>query len=233
MKKHSLLIVILLSFLTLTSCLKDNDDYPDLNYPAVSLFNFFPGEAGVIYAVNGNILNPANPNYKGISMFFAIPGNKKIQVVDRMTNQPIIDTTLTFTDSVFYSCMVYGTKEKPKFIRVPDVEIKNPENKTGVRFFHLANQVGKVNFKVGTQEITGTSNRVQENPSTLAQTQIFREATTGKTTVTAVDEQGNVLAKIDDINLEHNKHYNFMLIGNKGKSTFPLELTYSVYDITD
>ena len=166
-------------------------------------------------------------------MFFAIPGNKKLQVVDRSNNQPIIDTTLTFTDSVVYSCMVYGTEQKPEFIRVPDVELKNAGTKTGVRFFHLANQVGKVNFKVGSQEIPGSTNRVKENPSTVAQTQIFRESTTGKTAVTVTDEQGKVIAKIDEINLENNKHYNFMLIGTKDNSQYPLELVYSFYNITD
>lgn len=233
MKKHSLLLVIVLSILTLSSCLKDNDDYPDLNYPAVSLFNFYPKSSGILYAVNGNLLNQIDPRYKGISMFFAIPGNKKIQVVDRLNNQPLIDTTFTFADSVVYSCMVYGTEEKPEFIRVPDIELKNAGTKTGVRFFHLANQVGKVNFKVGSQDIVGSTNRVKENPNTVAQTQIFRESTTGKTAVTVTDEQGKVIAKIDEINLENNKHYNFMLIGSKDNSEFPLELVYSFYNITD
>lgn len=233
MKKHILLLVIALSILTLSSCLKDNDDYPDLHYPAVSLFNFYPKESGILYAVNGNLLNQIDPRYKGISMFFAIPGNKKLQVVDRSNNQPIIDTTLTFTDSEVYSCMVYGTEQNPEFIRVPDVELKNAGTKTGVRFFHLANQVGKVNFKVGSQEIPGSTNRVKENPSTVAQTQIFRESNTGKTAVTVTDEQGKVIAKIDEINLENNKHYNFMLIGTKDNSQYPLELVYSFYNITD
>src|SRR5690606_40801490 len=129
-------------------------------YPAVSLLNCYPKEAGILYAVNGNLLNQIDPRYKGISMFFATPRNKKLRVVDRSNNQPIIDTTLTFTDSVVYSCMVYGTEQKPEFIRVPDVELKNAGTKTGVRFFHLANQVGKVNFKVGSQEIPGSTNRV-------------------------------------------------------------------------
>lgn len=233
MKKHSLIIIIVLGILTLTSCLKEDDNYPDLNYPAVSLFNFYPKNTGIVYAVNGNLLNQINPNYKGISMFYAIPGNKKLQVIDRLNNKAIIDTTLTFADSVVYSCMVYGTQEDPEFIRVPDVELKNAGTKTGVRFFHLANGVGKVNFKVGTQEIVGSTNRVKENPSTLAQTQIFRESNTGKTSVTVTDDKGAVLAKIDEIELEKNKHYNFILIGSKGDSNYPLELTYSVYYITE
>jgi len=233
MKKLSLLLVIALSILTLSSCLKDNDNYPDLNYPAVTLFNFYPKSTGILYSVNGNLLNQINSNYKGISMFYAIPGNKKIQVIDRMQNKSIVDTTLTFADSVVYSCMVYGTEAKPEFIRVPDVEIKNAGTKTGVRFFHLANQVGKVNFKVGSQDIVGSTNREKESSSTLAQTQIFRESSTGKTSVTVTDDKGTVLAKIDEVELKNNEHYNFMLVGTKGDTNYPLELVYSTYYITD
>lgn len=233
MKKFSLLIVIALSLLTFSSCLKDNDDYPDLNYPAVSLFNFYPKNTGVLYAVNGNLLNSFTPAYRGVSFFYAIPGNKKLQVIDRSNNNAIIDTTLTFADSVVYSCMVYGTATEPEFIRVPDVEIENVGTKTGVRFFHLANGVGKVNFKVGDQEITGSTNRSKENPSTLAQTQIFRPANSGKTSVTVTDDKGTVLGKIDEVELKNTEHYNFMLIGTKGDSEYPLELRYSIYTITD
>ena len=233
MKKISFLIIITLSVLTLSSCLKDNDEYPDLNYPAVSLFNFYPKSSGILYTVNGNILNQIDPGYKGISLFYAIPGNKKLQVIDRYTNNALIDTTLTFTDGVVYSCMVYGTSQEPEFIRVPDVEIKDAGTKTGVRFFHLANGVEKVNFKVGDQDITGSSDRVRENPSTLEQTQIFRPATTGKTSVTVSDENGEVLGKIDDIELKNTEHYNFMLIGTKGDAEYPLQLIVSNYYITD
>jgi hypothetical protein len=67
----------------------------------------------------------------------------------------------------------------------------------------------------------------------LAQSQIFRPANSGKTSVTVTDDKGTVLGKIDEVELKNTEHYNFMLIGTKGDSEYPLELRYSIYTITD
>jgi len=230
MKKYNFLIIIGLCILTLSSCLKDDDNYPSQNYPPVTILNYYPKTTGVYYTVNGSPLNQVNPEYKGISGFFAIPGNKSLQVIDRAENKNIVDTTFTFADSIAYSCFVYGTVEKPTFIRVSDIGLENLGTKDGVRFFHLANNVGKVNFKIGTQEIDGFEDRTIETPSTLAQTQIYRLANSGKFTITAEDEQGNVLAKIDDFELVQGRHYSFMLYGTKGSSDFPLGLMHTYYN---
>lgn len=215
--------------MTLGSCLKD-DDYNGPDLPTVSLYNFYPKSSGIQYVINGSPMTDYNPNYKGISLFLAIPGNKTMEVLDRQSGEVLLDTSLTFADSVYYSCFVYGTVDEPTFLRVPDEGLEELGTKSGIRFLHLGHDVGTVSLKVGDQEIEGLVDRAYETAETVDIAKLFRAANSGQVTVSVVDEAGETVAQVDDIELIQGRHYNFILNGGKDDSEYPLELSYSFYN---
>lgn len=229
MKNYRLLFILPLIIMTLGSCLKDDDyDGPDL--PTVSLYNFYPKANGIQYVINGSPMTDYNPNYKGISLFLAIPGNKTMEILDRQSNEVIIDTSLTFADSVYYSCFVYGTIDDPAFIRVPDEGLEDLGTKAGVRFLHLGHGAGKVSLKIGDQEIEGLTDREYETTETVDIAKLFKPANSGQAAITVIDENGETVAKVDNLDLVQGRHYNFILNGSKDDSEYPLELSYSFYN---
>lgn len=229
MKNYRLLFILPLMVITLGSCLKD-DDYSGPDLPTVSLYNFYPKPTGIQYVINGSPMTDYNPNYKGISLFLAIPGNKSMEILDRQSSEVIVDTSLTFADSVFYSCFVYGTEDDPSFFRVPDEGVEDLGTKAGVRFLHLGHGVGPVTLKIGEDQVKGLSERLFETEETVEIAQSFHPVSSGQTAVTVVDESGETVAQVDQIDLVQGRHYNFILNGTKGDTEFPLELSYSFYN---
>ncbi len=223
--------MIIASIFTLSSCLKDGDATPQSNLPIVGIFNYYPKETGIHLRINGSGVSQSNGAYRGGTFFYAIPGNKKIEIFDRTApSTAMIDTTLTFKDSVNYSGYVFGTAAKPAFVRVVDEAVENLGTKSAYRFIHLGANTGKVTLKVGDLDIEAFKNRNMETPATLSKSQVFTAGNSGKFEVTAVDEAGNTLAKTESVNFEAGKHYNFVLFGTKGNNDFPLTISTVNYN---
>jgi len=229
MKNYRLLFILPLVLLTLGSCLKD-DDYSGPELPTVSLYNFYPKSTGVQYVINGSPMTEYNPQYKGISLFFAIPGNKSMEILDRQSAEVLIDTSLTFADSVYYSCFVYGTTDHPEFFRVPDEGVDDLGTKAGVRFLHLGQGVGNVTLKIGDQEVEGLTDREYENAETVNLAKAFLPVSSGQSTVTVVNASGETVAEVENLDLVQGRHYNFILNGSANDTEYPLELSYSFYN---
>lgn len=224
MKKNHFLFVIVLAIFSLSSCLKD--DAQPTPQALVTLLNAYPNDAGVSYVVDGRQVTSSNGTWKGLTYFRAYPGNKKLDIYDKMSQQAILDTTMNYADSTMYTGFVYGTAGHPKFIRTTDLAVENLGDKAGIRFIHVGNGVGKVSFQLGDQSIPAFQNRAQESASTIAQSQIFHPATAGTLTLTVKDEQGNVLVTRDNIVLKNGYYYTFALMGTKGDTGKPLEVGY-------
>src|SRR5690606_4736389 len=228
MKKFSFIAICMLAVLSLASCLKDDKTEP-VPVSIVSIWNFYNHPSSVYYEAGGRLIDRYDGRYKGYTSFMAIPGNKKIKVSRETDNEVLIDTTLTFVDTISYSTFVFGELDQAKYFRVNDVGVEDLGTKTGVRFLHLATGVGKVNFQIGDQTIEGITERSQENESTTTESQKFRISNSGNFTITATDEKGKELVKRENINLKEGTYMNFVLVGTKENSNFPLQLLYTIY----
>ena len=236
MKKFSILFVFVAGVLSLTSCLKDDSDIPSTS--VVTLTNLYPTESGVLYLVNNNQIQIQSGKYKSNEGFLAIPGNKNIKVIDRSkltkegsnANEVMIDTNLTFIDTLSYSCYVYGQVEKPKFVRAKNIAVKDLGTKSGVRVFHLASGASKINISIGDQVIPAFQNKVQESATTIETTEVFRAVNSGTFTIKATDEAGNLLAQKENVNLKSGSYHNIRINGIKGNEKFPLEISLSDQD---
>jgi len=228
MKKFSFIAICILSVFSLASCLKDDNTEP-VPVSIVSIWNFYNHPSSVYYEAGGRLIDRYDGRYKGYTSFMAIPGNKNIKVTRENDNKKLIDTSLTFVDTISYSTFVFGELDKAKYFRVNDVGVQDLATKTGVRFLHLASGIGKVDFQIGDQTIEGITDRVQENEETTAESQKFRISNSGTFTITATDDNGKVLVKREDIKLTEGTYMNFVLVGTKGNTNFPLQLLYTIY----
>ncbi|WP_160366888.1 DUF4397 domain-containing protein [Sphingobacteruim zhuxiongii] len=224
MKKKHFLIVIVLAIFTLSSCLKD--DAQPTPQALVTLLNAYPDETGIYYRMDGNSISQYNGDFKGLTYFRAYPGNRKLEVLGKMDNKAVIDTTMSYADSTVYTGYVYGTAGKPKFIRTTDLPINNDAEKAAVRFIQLGNGIGKVTLKIGDQEVAAFKDRVQETKNTVTETQIFRPVTSGTFTISVLDEEGAVLVTRENILLKNGYYYTFALMGTKGDTGKPLYIGY-------
>jgi len=224
MKKTHFLIVIVLAIFTMSSCLKD--DAQPTPQAIVTLLNSYPDASDVYYQMDGRIINNVSFPYKTYTSFRAFPGSKRLEVMSRLENKMLIDTTMNYADSTFYTGFVYGAVGKPKFIRTTDSPVENLGEKAAARFVQLGNGVAKVTFQIGDQEVAAFKDRVQENKNTVSEAQIFRPINTGTFKVTAKDEQGNIVAEREDIVFKKGLYYTFALMGTKGDSEKPLYIGY-------
>ncbi len=150
MKKTHFLIVIVFAIFTLSSCLKD--DAQPTPQALVTLLNAYPDDTGIYYRMDGNSISQSNGDFKGLTYFRAFPGNRKLEILGRVDNKAIMDTTMAYADSIVYTGFVYGIAGKPKFIRTTDLPISDVAEKAAVRFIQLGNGIGKVTLKIGEQE---------------------------------------------------------------------------------
>ena len=226
--KKQLIFLFTAGVLLLSSCLKD-DSTTNPPFASVSLSNYLTTENSIFYQVDNKNVTNSNGNYEGITGFYAIPGNKNIKAFEIGSTTKLIDTNLTFVDSSAYSCYIFGLRERPEFIRTNDNAISNLGNKSGIRFIHLANGIGKVNITIGTQDIKEFLNRDKETKNSVVETQKFRSATGGTFTITAKDSEGNIITTLNNITLREGGYQNLILIGTKGNTKFPLKLVYNTY----
>src|SRR5690606_7921002 len=117
MKKFSFISISILAVLYLASCLKDDNTEP-VPVSIVSVWNFYNLPSSVYYEAGGRVIDRYDGRYKGYTSFMAIPGNKKIKVSRETDNKVLIDTTLTFVDTISYSTFVFGELDRSEERRV-------------------------------------------------------------------------------------------------------------------
>lgn len=210
-----------------TSCLKDNDASPNLPKTALRLVNAYSYAESIVFADENNYITPpAVPlRYSEYTRDLAVlyPGNKRIKVYDNM-NKLVSDTTLNLKDSSYYTSFVFGNTEKAKNLIAKDIALNNLGNNAGIRFLHLANNIGNVSVHFNTITNTIYPNRAPEllsaaeNPNTL-----FTAETSGKQKIIITDANANILVEREHEFIKSH-YYSIILIGDKNSTSKPLYL---------
>jgi len=244
MKKLSLqsCFLLLITVLTFSSCLKDNDKGPLNNMPAAGLMYFvnsYAGaESGLLYRLDGNVIgNPLDgspmvlkytgKNYSGAQLLY--PGSRKLTITNYNNDQTVlIDTTLTIKVDSGYTSFVYGTNEEPTFAMTQDKVIENlRQNESGIRFLNLAAGVEGVNLLIEGQDEPLYSNRPIETGASVVANQVFKVQKSGVYTFKVTDADGNELVKREykkdnGTGLLDRSYYTIMLTGKPGDEKAPL-----------
>lgn len=210
----------------LSSCLKDNDEIANYPQAALTMVNAYTPSHHIYHrADNNSIQTNGNPiQYKAYTYAYLFPGNRKLSTLDD-ANKTILDTTYSFKDSTYYTSFVYGNITKSRQLITQDKFIADLGTKTGLRFFHLANNQSKVNVYLGTNETTAIyPNRIFEGSEAINNpNSTFTAQTSGKQKVTIKDENNTTL--IDrEYDFVAGKYYSIILIGDKNSTDTPLYL---------
>lgn len=226
MKKLSiqLLSCLLLGIVTLSSCLKDNNDYvaPPAGY--MTFINAFPESAGLHFQIDSRMLNngyrPVAFREYSVAALYA--GSRNIRVFPAEENKTLIDSTIAVRDSIAYSSYVYGTKSAPKFAMTQDRSIDNLDDNVAFRFLNFANGVGNVNLFLGNESTASFANRPVETGASAVANQIFVAKEIGNVSITATDASGTEIATRESYSFKKGYYYTLILIGTKDDSTTPL-----------
>lgn len=231
--------LLLITVFTFSSCLKDNDEGPWNNMPAVGLMYFvnaYPdATSGLLYRLDGNVIgNPLDGKpmvleykiFSGAQLLY--PGSRKLTIASYNDDQIIVDTTLTIKVDSGYTSFVYGTKTEPTFAMTEDKVIENlGQNESGIRFLNLAAGVAGVNLLIEGEEEPLYSNRPIETGASVVANQAFQMQKSGVYTFRVTDAEGNELAKREykkenGTGLLDRTYYTIMLIGEAGNEKTPL-----------
>ncbi len=226
MKKLSiqLLSCLFLGIITLSSCLKGDDDYvrPPAGY--MTFINAFPESAGLHFQLDSRMLNngyrPLPFREYTVAALYA--GNRNIRVFPAEENRTLIDSTITVRDSVAYSSFVYGTKTAPKFAMTQDRSLENLGNRVAFRFLNLANGVSNVNVFIGNESTASFANRPVETGATAVSNQTFMAKETSNASITVTNASGTTIASRESYSFKQGFYYTLILIGTKDNSTTPL-----------
>lgn len=216
MKKLNVKIIFtaLISAFILSSCLKDNDNIGYYPQAAFTMVNAYSPSESIIYNADQNaIQSPMNPLvFKSYTFANLFPGNRRIQTFSS-NNKTLVDTLYAFRDSTYYTSFVYGTYDTPKHIISTDKLLTGLENKSGIRFLHLANNIGAVNVYIGNNENPVFNNRlISENLNTTET--IFTPHNSGKQKIVIKDEVTNTTIE-REYDFAPGIHYTIILIGDK------------------
>lgn len=218
-----LFLCSLIGLLTFGSCLKDNDDYQYIPAGFMIHVNAFPEDNSLHYYIDGRGINNNMPPiaFKSYASTNLFTGQRNYKVASLGLNKTLVDSTITVKDSTAYTSFVFGTKEKPEFGITTDKGIKDLGDKSGIRYFNLANGVEGTNLYIGTAETPLYSNRVKETGATIVQYQAFQANASGSLPLVIKDNAGKELAK-RDYNFVKGQYYTIILTGIKDNAQAPL-----------
>lgn len=214
--------------MTLSSCLKDNDDYHDgLTQPAayMTFINAYPEGDFLNYDLHGPN-SPFSLKYQSYvrPQFGVYTGERHLTVTNPAGGAAIVDTILTINDSSAYSTFVYGNANLPRFAMTQDRTIQNLGDKTGVRFFNFANTTANVNLIVGNADTAAFSNRPTETGSTAVLNQVFRPMESGTINLSVTNAGGTEIARRNNYTFRRGYYYSIFLSGNESGGNYPLYL---------
>lgn len=221
MKKISLIIAFVAGVLLLSSCLKDDDVQPTPVAGLTMVNGFIPSEA-VIYGMDGRaIQNSYNPLFYrtyGYTNLY-VGASRRMEIYAYGAQNALADTTFETKDSTYYTSFIYGTADAPlHFItedHIPD-GVADPAAIAAVRFYNLANTVYQITLKIGdTEVIPAFQDRPTETPETGKADENFVEVPKGTYTLTVENEDGEVVATREGIELPAGSYTTIFLTGDE------------------
>lgn len=222
--KASILGLVCLITLSLSSCLKDNDDnYVAPAAAAVSIVNALPGSQPVDVYFDQNLANPYSINYgNGQDYLRAYTGKRTFAYYTSGTRQIIKSDTTTLQADKFYTTYLTGTAAQPEIIVVKDTLTQPATGKAAIRLVNVSANAPAVNLVIRGGATLATS-KAYKGVSGFIPVQ-------GNTTYTLdVVQAGTstVLTTITDANLKNNTIYTVWLRGSTA-ATDANKLTASI-----
>ncbi len=223
MKKLSIqsFICLILGIMTLSSCLKDNDDYVRPPQGFMTFINGYSEMGSVYFRTSIGTLPLA---YKSFSVASMLVGERNLSVFSNNGNQSLVDTNLVIKDSTAYSSIIYGNGDNAKFAFIEDKSVSNLGEQSACRFLNLANGIGSVNVFLGSESTASFPNRPVETGTSAVSNQTFVAKTSGNIPLKITDAEGNTIASRTDYTFKKGYYYTIILIGTKDDTATPLYL---------
>lgn len=221
MKHIKLFLVLLVAGTFLGSCLRDSEvEQTPLGYLIYA--NAFTESQSISYFFDGRYTS--TQPYRGLDGAYVYIGDRSLVITDPITNATLLQKPVRFEDQQVYHSFFYGTREEPKLILTNYEPISELNNQAGIRFFHLANEVGPVDVQFIKEEqvVEDYADREQETDESAETHRIYSAVETGTYTIRVLDEDGDVLAVRENVVLADKTHYTYTLIGTPESETHPL-----------
>jgi len=222
-KTIKLLFVALLGMMSLSSCLKDNNnDLINVPQGAFTMMNAYTSTPAVRYLFDNKYTD--HIAYKSYVSALAYAGKRRISIVST-NNELIVDTLYSIKNGAYYTSFVYGTGKKAKHIITQDSLLKDLGNtNAGLRFLHLAENTDKVNVYFNSKETPIFKDRAVQDPI-LTEENIkdtwFQPGVSGMQNIIVTDANNNTLLE-RKFEFKAGKYYTISLVGDKNKTNTPL-----------
>ena len=210
-RKISLMLLAATMGLGLVSCMKNNDDQPDIPSAGVMAFNLAPDQDGVFIRLSGNTLSNqafAFSNFTG-GYLPVFTGNRDVKGLNALTGSEIRSTPgFNFEPGKYYSLFVTGADSVYTNLLVNDhLDTLLPANGEAlVRFIQAIpdSAAYSVTLSSGSKEVPAAApfNTVSE----------FSSMPVGDLKITASNGTGSALERT--IQIEASKAYTILIIGN-------------------
>ncbi len=210
-RKISMVLLFAAVGLGLTSCMKNNDDQPEIPNAGLMAFNLSPDQDGIFVRLSGNTLGNqplAYTNYTGTYLPI-FTGNRDVRALNATTGQEITNTAgFTFDADKYYTLFVTGSDSVYTNLIVNDhLDTLLPAaGEALVRYVQAIPDSAAFNVSLssGSKEVPteASFNTVSE----------FASMPSGDLTVTASNGSGSALTRT--IAVEANKAYTILLIGD-------------------
>lgn len=211
------LVLALLGLVTggmlLTSCLKTEDNTPDIPVAGLMAFNLATDREGITINLSGNNINNqplAFGNYTGgyVNIY---PGTRPTVAIDAYSGAAITSTTnYTYDSSRYYSLFIIGADSNYSNIIVEDGldSLDLMAGKAWVRFIHAIPDSGQSVISLST---TGSGENITENGS-FGTVSEFAAVNAGDLTVSI--SNGATINVSRTFSVAENKVYTILLMGD-------------------
>jgi len=216
-----LFFLAVLSTLTLTSCLKDDLNSPNVPQAGFTMINLYTGANSVIHKADNNFIQTMNNPlpFKGINFVYLYPGNRKIQTIDS-SNKILIDSTYAIKDSLLYTSIVFDKADNKVGQRVvSDTLLSNLSTNGAFRFVNLSFDRISVDLFIGDTKVI--SNRAYDGNTLVPNNYKFVSQSSGNKKITVKNNANEMLAE-KDINILAGMHYSFVLIKHTTENKYEL-----------
>lgn len=222
-------IAIALAGLTvgLSSCLKNDDDYEQPQYAALSVYNASPETEYFDFIANNAYVTGPFKYGQYTSYLYATPGQVNIALY-KTGKDAITDTLrtgkITLEADKYHSLFVVDKGPNPNFLLVQDNITTPASGKANVRFVNLISDGGSLVLQTGTDStvFSGTTYKTATAFSTLSG---------NKTYDFKVVSGGETKATIEDIEIKSGKVYTIWARGMESSTIDSLKPSLRVSDM--
>lgn len=231
-KNFVLLMTVIIGGLAFTACNDNDDDYTPNPQSFVQLVNSYSyADAGLGFKFGQTSLNPNQPLKYGDNFVYLVlqPGKYNVSAGVSGTETSILDTSITFSDTTYYTTVIYGSEAFPTSITVEDKQPSDfDQSKANVRFFNLAENTVPLNVNlIGSGEpMEGVfTNRDADDQTSAKQNQVFKSLTTGVYTIQLTDASGaEVASTTETVDVRAGGYYTIIAQGVKDDAENPLKI---------